>query len=209
MPRSFKPPIAAKLGEWIPPSFSSLVKDPRIVMRAIIAVLLVVNIAAAVIAFKPFGGSAEDLRRERADSGRRLAQLQARLAQTRQLVDKVELARREGDDFLAKYFTDRRTTYSTIIEELDRTAQAAGLKLRNYNGELNEIEGSDTLQMMSLNTAYEGDYAGLEKFINLLDKSPRFLIVDSMQAAPQQNGQTLTITLRLLTFVKEAPETSS
>ena len=105
-------------------------------MRAIVAALLAANIAAAVIAFKPFGGSAEDLERERANAGRRLAQLQARLAQTRQLVDKVELARREGDDFLAKYFTDRRTTYSTIIEELDRTAQASGLKLRNYNGEL-------------------------------------------------------------------------
>jgi type IV pilus assembly protein PilO len=201
MPRSFKPPIDVNLGAWI--------KNPRIVTRAIIAVLLAANIAAAVIAFKPFGGSAEDLQRERADAARSLAQLQARLAQTRQLVDKVELARREGDDFLAKYFTDRRTTYSTIIEELDRTAQAAGLKLRNYNGELNEIEGSDTLQMMSLNTAYEGDYASLEKFINLLDKSPRFLIVDSMNATPQQNGQTLTITLRLLTFVKEAPETAS
>jgi Tfp pilus assembly protein PilO len=201
MPRSFKPPIDVNLGAWI--------KNPRIVTRAIIAVLLAANIAAAVIAFKPFGGSAEDLQRERADAARRLAQLQARLAQTRQLVGKVELARREGDDFLAKYFTDRRTTYSTIIEELDRTAQAAGLKLRNYNGELNEIEGSDTLQMMSLNTAYEGDYASLEKFINLLDKSPRFLIVDSMNATPQQNGQTLTITLRLLTFVKEAPETAS
>jgi len=201
MPRSFKPQLDVNLGVWI--------KDPRVFMRAIVGVLLAANIAAAVIAFKPFGGSADDLQRERADAGRRLAQLQTRLAETRQLVDKVELARRDGDEFLAKYFTDRRTTYSTIIEELDRTAQAAGLKLRNYNGELNEIEGSDTLQMMSLNTAYEGDYASLEKFINLLDKSPRFLIVDSMQAAPQQNGQTLTITLRLLAFVKETPETAS
>ena len=201
MPRSFKPQL--------PASFGSLIRDPRVFMRAIVGTLLAANIVAAVIAFKPFGGSADDLQRERADSGRRLAQLQARLAATRQLVDKVELARREGDDFLAKYFTDRRTTYSTIIEELDRTATASGLKLRNYNGELNEIEGSDTLQMMSLNTAYEGDYAALEKFINLLDKSPRFLIVDSMQASPQQNGQTLTITLRLLTFVKEAPEATS
>jgi Tfp pilus assembly protein PilO len=184
-------------------------KEPRVFMRAIVATLLAANIAAAVIAFKPFGGSAEDLERERANAGRRLALLQAHLAQTRQLVDKVELARREGDDFLSKYFTDRRTTYSTIIEELDRTATASGLKLRNYNGELNEIEGSDTLQMMSLNTAYEGDYASLAKFINLLDKSPRFLIVDNMQVAPQQNGQTLTITLRLLTFVKETAEATS
>lgn len=198
MPRSFSLQLPASLG--------SLIKDPRVFMRAIVGLLLAANIVAALIAFKPFGGSAEDLQRERAEAGRRLAQLQANLAKTRQLAGRVELARREGDEFLAKYFTDRRTTYSTIIEELDRTATASGLKLRNYNGELSEIEGSDTLEMMSLNTAYEGDYAGLEKFINLLDKSPRFVIVDRMQAAPQQNGQTLTITLRLLAFVKEASE---
>ena len=201
MRKSFKLQLPASLG--------SLIREPRVFMRAIVGFLLAANIAAAVIAFKPFGGSAEDLRRERADAGRRLAQLQANLAKTRQLVGNVELARREGDEFLGKYFTDRRTTSSTIIEELDRTATASGLKLRNYNAELNEIEGSDTLEMMSLNTAYEGDYASLEKFIDLLDKSPRFLIVDRMQAAPQQNGQTLTITLRLLAFVKDAPEAAS
>jgi len=201
MPRSFK--------LQLPKSLGSRIRDPRVFMRAIVGFLLAANIVAALIAFKPFGGSAEDLQRERAEAGRRLAQLQGNLAKTRQLAGNVELARREGDEFLAKYFTDRRTTSSTIIEELDRTATASGLKLRNYNAELNEIEGSDTLEMMSLNTAYEGDYASLEKFINLLDKSPRFVIVDRMQAAPQQNGQTLTITLRLLAFVKEAPEATS
>jgi hypothetical protein len=189
----------------MPRSFKAAIRDPRVVMRAIIGVLLAANLAAAVMAFKPFGGSADDLRRERLDLARQLAQLQARLAATHKLVDKVELARREGDDFLTKYFTDRRTTYSTIIEELDRDSQAAGIKPRDRTVELNAIEGSDTLEMMSLTTGYEGDFASLEKFVNLLDKSPRFIIIDSMQAAPQQNGQTLTISLRLLSFVKEKP----
>ena len=180
-------------------------KDPRVVMRAILGTLLAANLVAAVMAFKPFGGSAEDLRREQSDASRQLLQLQARLANTRKLVAKVEGARRAGEDFLAKYFSDRRTTYSTLFEELDRAGQAAGIKLRNDSLELNAIEGSDTLQMMSLTVAYEGDYASLEKFVNLLDKSPRFLIIESMQAAPQQNGQLLTVSLKLDAFVKEGP----
>jgi type IV pilus assembly protein PilO len=172
-------------------------------MRAIIGTLLAANLVAAVMAFKPFGGSADDLRREQTDASRQLAQLQARLANTRRLVGKVEQARREGDDFLAKYFSDRRTTYSTLFEELDHAVNAAGIKLRNDSLELNPIEGSDTLQMMSLTVAYEGDYASLEKFVNLLDKSPRFLIIESMQASPQQNGQLLTVSVKLDAFVKE------
>jgi Tfp pilus assembly protein PilO len=194
MPRGFRPAVNLLL-----------LKDPRVIMRAIIGTLLAANLVAAVMAFKPFGGSADDLRREQSDASRQLAQFQAHLANTRKLVGKVQLARREGDDFLAKYFSDRRTTYSTLFEELDKAEQAAGIKLRNDNLELNPIEGSDTLQMMSLTVAYDGDYASLEKFVNLLDKSPRFLIIESMQAAPQQNSQLLTVSLKLDAFVKEPP----
>ena len=189
----------------MPKDFKSAIRDPRFVMRVIIGALLVANLVAAVMAFKPFGGSADDLRREQSDLRRQLGQLQARLTSTRQLVDKVEGARRAGDEFLGKYFTDRRTTYSTVIEELGRAAQQAGIKPRDASAELNEIEGSDTLEMMSITVGYEGTYASLEKFVNLLDKSPRFLIIESMQASPQQNSQTLNVTLKLDTFVKETP----
>ncbi len=189
----------------MPRNFKVAVKDPRVVMRVIIGTLLAANLAAAVVAFKPFGGSADDLRRERADASRQLAQFQAHLENTRKLVDKVNRARREGDDFLAKYFSDRRTTYSTVIEELDKTAQQSGIKPRDRSVELNAIEGSDTLLMMSLTAGYEGEYTSLEKFVNLLDKSPRFLIIKSLQAAPQQNGQTLTVSLKMDAFVKEEP----
>jgi type IV pilus assembly protein PilO len=135
--------------------------------------------------------------------------MQQHLANTKRMVDKAENARRDGDDFIGNYFTDRRTTYSTVIGELERTAQEAGIKLRQDSLELNPIEGSDTMQMMSITVAYEGPYGGLTKFVNLLDKSPRFLIIESMQASPQQNGALLTVTLKLDTFVKDVPGATS
>lgn len=193
----------------MPKDFKSAIKDPRVIMRVIIGVLLAANLVAAIVAIKPFGGSADDLRREQADLRRRLAAMQQRLATSKHLVDKAEGARRDGDDFIGNYFTDRRTAYSTVIGELERTAQEAGIKLRQDNLELNPIEGSDTLQMMSITVAYEGPYAGLTKFVDLLDKSPRFLIIESMQTSPQQGGQLLTVSLKLDTFVKETPGATS
>jgi type IV pilus assembly protein PilO len=86
---------------------------------------------------------------------------------------------------------------------MDRTAQQAGIKPRDRNVELSPIEGSDTVEMMSITAGYEGPYESLEKFINLLDRSPRFLIIESLVAAPQQGGQMLNVTLKLDTFVKE------
>ena len=189
----------------MPRNFKAAIREPRVVVRAILGVLLAANLVAAIIAFKPFGGSTDDLRQRRAGLQTQLAHLQAQLADTRRLSGKVEMARTEGDSFLDRYVSDRRSTFSTIFEELDKTAQEAGIKPRDRNVELNAIEGSDTLEMMSITVGYEGTYASLEKFVNLLDKSPRFLIIESMQASPQQNSQTLNVSLKLDTFVKETP----
>lgn len=193
----------------MPRNFKAALRDPRVIVRALLGVLLAANLAAAVMAFKPFGGSADDLRRQRGELQAQLGQLQAHLAQTRKLTSKVEGARVEGDHFLDRYVTDRRTTYSTIFEEMDRTAQQAGIKPRDRNVELTAIEGSDTLEMMSITAGYEGPYESLEKFVNLLDRSPRFLIIESLVAAPQQGGQMLNVTLKLDTFVKEPPGATS
>jgi len=36
------------------------IKQPRVAVRALIGVLVAANLAAAVMAFRPFGGSADD-----------------------------------------------------------------------------------------------------------------------------------------------------
>jgi len=182
------------------------IREPRVVMRGIIGVLLAANLAAAVIAFKPFGGSADDLRHEQSALRQQLANLEARVATGKRLVDKVETARREGDQFLAKYVTDRGVVASAIQEELNRTAKEAGVKMLPGSTQFDAIEGSDTLQMMTIAAGCEGTYANLTKFVNLLDKSPRFLIIEHLTAAPQQSGQSLTVSLKVDTFVKEGPE---
>jgi type IV pilus assembly protein PilO len=202
MPRNFK--FAGKLS-WK----GATMKDPRVVMRAIIGALLAVNLAAAVVAFKPFGGSADDLRREREALQGQLAQQQTRLATSKRLADKVEAARRDGDQFLAKYVMDRRVAAEEIERELIETAKEAGLKPLPRNFGLEPIEGSDSLEMMTITAGFEGTYANVTKFVNLVDKSPRFLIIENMHAAPQQNGPTLSVTMKIDTFVKDLPGETS
>jgi len=183
------------------------VKDPRILMRGIIGLLLVANLAAAVVAFKPFGGSADDLRREQQMLTAQLTRAQQQLATSKRLVDKVQQARTEGDNFLDKYFTDTQTTAAMILTELNSTARDAGIKMGQAQFNRENIEGSDTLQMLTTNVGFEGNYTNLTKFMNLLDKSARFMIIESMQAAApqQQAGQALNVSLKIDTFVKDTP----
>src|SRR5579862_9511639 len=124
-----------------------LVRDPRVVMRALIGVLLVANLAAAVIAFKPFGGSADDLTLQETALRTQLTALDNRVAMDRKLVAKVEGARKEGEAFLSTYFLDRRTQASSVADELLRITKEAGMKALPRSEQLEVLTGSDTLQM--------------------------------------------------------------
>lgn len=194
MPRNFS--LGGKVG-------AGALRDPRVLMRALIGVLLVANLAMAVVAFKPFGGSADDLRREQSSLETQLAKLQAQVAATRKKVDNVQTAREQGDQFLAKYFMDLRMASSQIEEELLKDAKESGIKQLPTTYDHEGIEGSEQLEMVTATAGLEGTYENLTKFINLLDKSPRFLIVDSMQtAAPTQNGKLLSVQVKIRSFAR-------
>jgi len=181
-------------------------RDPRVLVRTIIGVLLAANLAAAVVVFKPFGGSADDLRREQQSLSLRLTQAQNRLAYSKQLVEKVQKTRTEEDKFLNQYFTDTRTTSSLILAELNQAARDAGIKMGQATFNYEALEGSDTLQELTTQVGFEGTYANFCKFVNLLDKSPRFMVIENLQAAApqQQGGQALNVTLKIDTFVRGA-----
>jgi len=197
MARNFSLPVKLKV-----PALPAGIRNPRVVVRAILGVLVLANLVAAVIVFRPFGGSAEDLERQQQQLQRQIAQATLHLQQSRVVVAKVEQARQAGDQFLAKYVTDRRSTMSTVDEELARIAKDAAVVWKGDTKNLEPVEGSDTLLQMTISEVYEGEYANLAKLVNLLDKSQRFLIISSMVATPKANSKVLTVTLSLDTFVR-------
>ena len=188
MPRNFNLP-----GKW---------REPRFLLRGIIAALLVMNLAAAIIAFKPFGGGAEDLQQQEASLTQQLGTMRKRIEDSKALVNKMQTARADRDKFLAKYVAEARLGASTLLGEIDRIATDSAVKQLPVSFNEQDIEGSDTFKMVTVTEGLEGNYASLAKFINMVDKSPHFLIIESLETeAPQQNGALLNIRLKIDTFV--------
>jgi hypothetical protein len=188
----------------MPKSFKRI-KDPRMMAQTGVVALLLLNVAAALIAFHPWGGSADDLRARQDELRAQVAAAEGRLARSRALVSKVEHARAEGDKFLEDYVTNRRVSTSTIAAELLRVAHEAGIQQKETVISAEPVEGSDTLVQWTITAGYEGTYQNLTKFVNLLDKSERFLIIENMQATPQQSGANLNVSFKLDTFVRATP----
>jgi Tfp pilus assembly protein PilO len=182
-------------------------KEPRFLVRVVLGLLLLANLVGAGIAFNLFGPSPAALEQQLAAARARLQADQARLTRSRLLSSNIGKGKTDGDTFLASYFTTRRRTYSTIISEITGVAKMAGMKAQEWTiAPLDPIEGSDDLSMMTIAINFEGGYPQLVKFVNALDRSPRFLIIDSMQATPQPKGDILSVTLKLNAFIKDDGE---
>lgn len=179
-------------------------KEPRVLVRLGLGLLLVANLVAASFAFNLFGSSPEALNAALNSANNQLHADQARLARSRVLAGNVGKGKSEGDTFLASYFSSRRHTYSTILDEIGEIAMAAGMKTQEGTLTLPDpIEGSDDLSMLTASVNFEGTFPQLVKFVNLLDRSPRFLIIESMQVAPQAKGDLLNTNLRFHVFIKD------
>ncbi|MEZ5355878.1 MAG: hypothetical protein R2762_24865 [Bryobacteraceae bacterium] len=179
-------------------------KDPRAPWTWALAALALANLLAFVFLYRPFGGSVADLESQLHDLRTRIRLEQTQLKNIRDLTEKVERARGEQDGFVREYFMDRRTTSSTILNEIDSAAKKAGLQAREHTFVIEPVEGSTDLSMMTINANYEGSYADLVQFVNLVDRSRRFLIIDSLQAAPLQKAGVLAARFRMNTFIQEA-----
>jgi type IV pilus assembly protein PilO len=181
-------------------------KDPRVLVRLVLAVLLAANLVAAAVAFKPWAASVEDLDRQAASLRQQLRQREAALDKMRAVVDKVQKARTQGDSFMEKYLLATRSVASTLSQDLEQMARKAGVRQKDTTFSYEPAEGSDSLTKVTVTALYEGAYADLMHFLNLLDRADRVLIVESLGAAPQQSGTLLGITMKLSAFIREGGE---
>ncbi len=206
MPKSFNP-LPSKI-PW------DAISEPQVLVRIALGVLLIANLVAAAFAFHVFDSSPEEVGRQLAAAVETQRQEQLRLVRSRTLAATIERGKAEGQKFLATSMTSRRRTYSTILRELTETAKTAGMEKAGGSINLQPVAGSEddagntTLDMMSISFNLEGTYPQLVKFVNLLDRSPRFLIIETLTATPRAKTDILTVNFKLDTFVRESADAS-
>ena len=181
-------------------------RDPRILMRLILGVLLLANLVSFYFVIYPLGGAPEELDAQLQTLVAQASAQRKSLERLRVLTTKVEGARRQAGDFELTNFTDRRVVYSTLVNEITQAADSAGIKLKDHALQNEEIEGSETLGMITVNANYEGTYGDLLNFVNRLDRSERFVIIDSLAATPQQGSNQLNVTMKMNLFVRNTAD---
>lgn len=177
--------------------------EPKVLVRAALGALFVANLVAAGFAFHWVDASPDALNQQLFGTQASHLSEQARLLKSRSLAANISRGKADGESFIATSMTSRRRTYSTIIGEITETAKAAGMKNPGGTIALEPIAGSEDLDLMSITFNLEGGYAELLKFVNLLDRSPRFLIIETITVTPRPQTGALVVAVKLDTFVRE------
>jgi Tfp pilus assembly protein PilO len=184
---------------------SSGVRGVRFWLQLAVGVLAFLNAVALFFYFDPPGGSRKKLFQQDLQVQNEIAGTRGKALRLSSVSAKVQLGSAESADFESKYFLPKRIAYATVIAEIQRMAKASGLQERDAVFSEEPIEGSSDLSLLSSTANYEGTYASLMRFLHEVDHSPMLLILENLQAAPQQANGKIATSIRFQTIMQEEP----
>jgi len=107
---------------------------------------------------------------------------------------------RECDQFYAEDLVPASSGYSTLVSDLGEIAGHAGLKTNLVGFKQKELGGRGVTEIR-ITAAVEGDYPSLIRFINGLERSKNFYLLDQLTLASSTTG-AIKLTLDLRTYFR-------
>ncbi|HEV8524887.1 MAG TPA: hypothetical protein VGQ71_10340 [Terriglobales bacterium] len=166
-------------------------------LTILIAFLALLDVAALLFLLTPLGSS-PSTRQAEYEAVRRELQSKMREAASRRGLDKKLVLAQEQ---IATFYRERFPSgYSQISAELGKLAGDSGVRISqgSYETLPAELPG---LERVRVEAALDGEYVEIVKFVNALERSKMFFIVESVTLGQEQGGR-VRLQLRLESYRK-------
>ena len=107
---------------------------------------------------------------------------------------------KQWDEFFNTHFHPAGAGYSAISEDLGDLSRTAGLRSDTISFHQHPPDARGLMQV-DISTAVEGDYDNLVQFLNKLEHSDNFYVLDSLTLAPSTVGK-LRLNMQLRTYFR-------
>ncbi len=107
---------------------------------------------------------------------------------------------RQWDEFFTTHFHPAGAGYSAISEDLGGLSRSAGLRSDSISFHQHPPDARGLMQV-DISTAVEGDYDSLVQFLNKLEHSENFYVLDSLALASSSEGK-LRLNVQLRTYFR-------
>lgn len=163
----------------------------------------ILNLVGIYLLIAPPGGTQSELEAQSQQLRQDILAARDRSTRLKKVSGQVQTGSSEATAFEAKYILPRRTAYERLITELQRITKVSGMEARDAVYTEEPIEGTADLTMLSSSANYEGSYQDLRKFLLQLDHSPVLVMLENLQASPEQKGNRISASMRFQTIVRE------
>ena len=166
-------------------------------------VLALLNGVALFFYLVPPGGSRKELAQQQLSVRTQVAATRASTQYLRSTAAKVQVSGAQSSGFESKYFLPKRTAYETVIAEIQAMAKASSLQERDSVFTEEPVEGTSDLSLLTITASYEGSYENLMRFLFEVDRCPMLLMLENLQAAPQQKGGQINTSIRFQAILQD------
>jgi Tfp pilus assembly protein PilO len=170
----------------------------RIVL--ILAVLVAMDAVALFLFFRPPSRSVAERQADFDQSRTRYEQTLATVRQMRDIQTKLQSAIQNDRKFAKDHFLNRKTAFSAMLTDLEKQASKDQLKTSTIGYELKEDTDHPGYVKVEVSMAVEGGYPDLVHFINRLEQSDLFWIIETLNVSGGGAGRGLRLSVKMGTY---------
>ena len=168
-------------------------------MRIALGIVLLLDLALLGLRFRTrMSPQEQHLEIEKLNTAVKL--LDADVRRAIEIRHRLPEVQRSGDQFFTEQLRETASGYSAIEDDLGSLAQKAGLRTDRIVYRQREISSRGVVEV-EVATAVEGDYPSVVNFINGLERSNNFYLLDSLTLASSTGG-SLRLNLQLRTYFR-------
>jgi Tfp pilus assembly protein PilO len=178
---------------------SGWTKTKRTITVAL-AIVLVADVASGVFLWRTSRQSPEQMRAELQRLSLEAKLREADVARGQKIRASLPQVGKDCSQFYEDTFLTPATGYSTISADLSFIADKAGLRISDTNYKQAD-SSTHGVKEISISTSVDGSYSSVIQFINGLEQSRNFYLLNDLELASARGG-TITLKLKLRTFFR-------
>jgi len=172
----------------------------KIWMSAALGVLLLADLGLTIFLWQGAGQGPEALQADRDRLAIQAKLLRADVERAEKIRASLPQAGKQCDAFYQQSFLDAVTGYSKIESDLGSIASQSGVKTTDLTFKRVEVANRGATEI-AINASVEGDYPALVRFINSLETSKNFYLLDSLKLNSAKEGG-VKLALELHTYFR-------
>ena len=126
--------------------------------------------------------------------------LAADVARGERIRKELPAVEEQGDAFFKDQLPPQGTAYSAVVDNLGEVARTAGLRAEDVTFRQHDPDKRGVL-LIEIGATVNGDYPSVVRFINGLERSKNFYVLDGLTLAAGSGGN-LRLNLRLRTYFR-------